>query len=136
MGLSETKKGDKSLWIHAVSVGEVLSLRKLIAEIKNRHPDWIIHFSALTHSGFQIAEKELTHIDTIFFIPLDFSPIVRKFFIKLKPDLFILAESEFWPNLLREAGKYTRGVLLINGRISSRSSKEGRFDRSWRKSQG
>lgn len=123
IGLSVKKKECKSLWIHAVSVGEVLSLRKLIAEIKSRHPDWAIYFSALTHSGFQIAEKELSRVDTIFFIPLDFGPVVRKFFKKLKPDLFILAESEFWPNLLREARKQTRGVLLINGRISSRSSK-------------
>lgn len=123
IGLSVKKKEGKSLWIHAVSVGEVLSLRKLIAEIKSRHPDWAIYFSALTHSGFQIAEKELSRVDTIFFIPLDFGPVVRKFFKKLEPDLFILAESEFWPNLLREARRQTRGVLLINGRISSRSSK-------------
>jgi len=123
IGLTVKKNEGKSLWIHAVSVGEVLSLRKLTAEIKNRHPDWIIYFSALTHSGFQIAQKELSQTDTIFFIPLDFGPVVRKFFKKLKPDLFILAESEFWPNLLREARKQTRGVLLINGRISSRSSK-------------
>lgn len=123
IGLSAKKKESKSLWIHAVSVGEVLSLRRLIVEIKDRHPDWIIQFSALTHTGFQIAHKELSCADTIFFIPLDFAPIVRKFFKQLKPDLFILAESEFWPNLLREAGKKTRGVLLINGRISSRSGR-------------
>ncbi len=123
IGLRAERKESKSLWIHAVSVGEVLSLRKLIAEIKNRHPEWIIYFSALTHSGFQIAQKELSHADAFFFIPLDFSPIVRKFFNKLNPDLFILAESEFWPNLLREARRQTRRVILINGRISSRSGK-------------
>jgi len=123
IGLSVKKKEGRSLWINAVSVGEVLSLRKLIIEIKDRHPDWTIHFSALTHSGYQMAQKELPRADTIFFIPLDFGLIVRKFFTKLNPDLFILAESEFWPNLLREARKHTRGVLLINGRISSRSSR-------------
>lgn len=123
IGLSVDRKEGKSLWIHAVSVGEVLSLRKLIAEIKDKHPDWIIHFSALTHSGFQIAKKEMSLADNVFLIPLDYGPVVRKFFNKLKPDLFILAESEFWPNLLREARRQTKGVLLINGRISSRSSK-------------
>jgi 3-deoxy-D-manno-octulosonic-acid transferase len=123
IGLSVKKKEGKSLWIHAVSVGEVLSLRKLIAEIKDKHPDWIIHFSALTHSGFQIAKKEMSLADNVFLIPLDYGPVVRKFFNRLKPDLFILAESEFWPNLLREARRQTKGVLLINGRISSRSSK-------------
>ena len=123
IGFSVEKKEGKSLWIHAVSVGEVLSLRKLIAEIKDKHPDWIIHFSALTHSGFQIAKKEMSLADNVFLIPLDYGPVVRKFFDKLKPDLFILAESEFWPNLLREARRQTKGVLLINGRISFRSSK-------------
>ena len=123
IGLSAKKTEDNSLWIHAVSVGEVLSLRKLIAEIKDRYPDWIIYFSALTHSGFKIAQKELTRADAIFIIPLDFGPVVHKFFKKLEPDLFILAESEFWPNLLREARKRTRGVLLINGRISPRSGR-------------
>ena len=98
-------------------------MRKLIIEIKDRCPEWIIYFSVLTHSGFEIACKELPRADAIFFIPLDFGPIVRQFFKKLEPDLFVLAESEFWPNLLREAKKRTRGVLLINGRISPRSSR-------------
>jgi 3-deoxy-D-manno-octulosonic-acid transferase len=123
IGLSAKDKEGTSLWIHAVSVGEVLSLRKLISEIKDRHPDWSINFSTLTHSGFKIAQKELPLADSIFFIPLDFGPVIRKFFKRLKPDLFILAESEFWPNLLREAKKKTKGVLLVNGRISPRSSK-------------
>ena len=111
----------KVIWIHAVSVGEVLSLQKLVAEIKDRHPEWKVYFSTLTHSGYKIALNKLHDADKIFFVPLDFKPIVRKFFKVLKPDLFILAESEFWPNLLREAKDRTRGVLLINGRISPRS---------------
>ncbi len=123
VGLSAKGKKGNSIWVHAVSVGEVLSLRKLIGEINKRHPDWIVYFSALTHSGYTIAHKELPLVDSIFFIPLDFGPVVRAFFKKLEPDLFILAESEFWPNLLREAKKKTRGVLLINGRISPRSGR-------------
>lgn len=123
MGLAVERTGSKSLWIHAVSVGEVLSLRKLISEIKKQHADWVIYFSTLTHSGFKIAQKELSCADAIFFVPVDFAPVVRKFFRELEPDLFILAESEFWPNLIRIAGKRTRGVILINGRISARSSK-------------
>lgn len=113
----------RSLWIHAVSLGEVLSLQNLIKRIKERHPDWIIHFSALTNTGIRMAREKLQEVDHIFFAPLDFSVIVRKFIRSLKPDVFILAESEFWPNLLRQANKRTRGVLLINGRISERSWK-------------
>ncbi len=113
----------RSLWVHAVSVGEVLSLQNLIFQIKKKYPEWIIHFSCLTETGFKMAQEKLKGVDDIFFVPLDFRCVVRKFFNRLKPDLFILAESEFWPNLLREAKRQTKGVLLVNGRISSRSFK-------------
>jgi len=116
-----TKK--KSLWIHAVSVGEVLSLQNLIKKIKERHPAWVIHFSTLTNTGMRVAKEKLVDADNIFFVPLDFSHVARKFFSVLKPRVFVLAESEFWPNLLREAKAQTKGVLLINGRISPRSFK-------------
>lgn len=111
------------MWIHAVSVGEVLSLQNLISQIKKKYPGWIVYFSCLTETGFKMAQEKLKGVDDIFFVPLDFRCIVRKFFHHLKPDLFILAESELWPNLLREAKRQTKGVLLVNGRISSRSFK-------------
>ncbi len=113
----------QSLWIHAVSVGEVLSLQNLIKKIKEKHPAWTIHFSTLTNTGMRVAKEKLTDADNIFFVPLDFKYVVRKFFSILRPRVFVLAESELWPNLLREANRQTKGVLLINGRISSRSFK-------------
>ncbi len=122
-GFSLKKKPSrkKSIWLHAVSVGEVLSLQNLIEQIKQKHPDWIVYFSCLTDAGFRVAREKLATVDDIFFVPLDFRIIVKKFFRHLKPDVFVLAESEFWPNLLREAGRKTNGVLLVNGRISHRS---------------
>jgi len=113
----------QSLWIHAVSVGEVLSLQNLIKKIKEKHPAWTIHFSTLTNTGMRVAKEKLTDADNIFFVPLDFKYVVRKYFNILRPRVFVLAESELWPNLLREANRQTKGVLLINGRISSRSFK-------------
>lgn len=124
--LPEEKMQENSLWIHAVSVGEVLSLQNLIKQIKERHPDWVIHFSTLTNTGMNVAKEKLRYADNIFFVPLDFKHVVRKFFAALTPRLFILAESEFWPNLLREANKQTKGILLINGRISHHSFKRFR----------
>ncbi len=111
------------MWIHAVSVGEVLSLQNLIRKIKEGHPDWVIHFSSLTNTGIRIAREKLAEADYIFFIPLDFKWIVRRFFRRLKPRVVIIAESEFWPNFLREANRRTGSILLINGRISPRSFK-------------
>ncbi len=122
-GLREKDPQKKSVWIHAVSVGEVLSLQNLVREIRKMHPDWRIDFSCLTESGYRMAQEKLREADEIFFVPLDFGFIVKRFFRVLKPDAFVLAESEFWPNLLREAKKKTKGVLLVNGRISIRSFK-------------
>ena len=113
----------KSIWIHAVSVGEVLSLQNLVKTIKQRHPGWAIYFSTLTNTGMRVAKEKLKSVDQIFFVPFDFASVVKKFFEALKPSLFVLAESEFWPNLLREARRETGKVLLINGRISGRSFK-------------
>ncbi len=123
MGLRVSKRnsGECSLWIHAVSVGEVLSLRNLICQIKLRHPDWIIHLSTLTNSGYRMAKEKLEGVDNLFFAPFDFAVVVRRFFRAYRPRVFILAESEFWPHLIREAGQHTRGVIVINGRISDRS---------------
>lgn len=121
LSLGETELNRSSIWFHAVSVGEVLSLQNLISEIKKNHPDWTINFSCLTNSGFQMAEQKLKGVERIFFLPLDFKFVAEKFFRRIKPSVFVLAESEFWPNLLRVAHERTRGVLLVNGRISSRS---------------
>lgn len=111
----------KSIWIHAVSVGEVISLQNLTKKIKEKHPDWTILFSSLTNTGIRMAEAKIKEADYIFLAPVDFTPIVRRFFKVLRPDVLVLAESEFWPNLLREAQRRAKGVLLINGRISSHS---------------
>lgn len=125
LGFSVPKcKGqNQSLWIHAVSVGEVLSLQNLVREMKEKHPDWMIYFSSLTQTGIEMAKEKLIGIDKLFFIPLDFKHIVKKYFKVIKPRIFVLAESEFWPNLLKEAQHATQGVLLINGRISPNSFK-------------
>lgn len=126
-GLEKKETQKPSLWIHAVSVGEVLSLRNLIREMKKQHPEWIIYLSTLTNSGYRMAREKLPDIDRLFFVPIDFTLIAKKYFRAYRPSLFILAESEFWPNLIRTAHSFTQGVLLINGRISDRSYR--RFSR-------
>ena len=120
-GLRPSSASAPGLWIHAVSVGEVLSLRSLVQELRKRHPSWDIHFSSLTNTGIRVARDKLGEVDHIFFSPLDFAWVVRKFFRAIQPRVFILAESEFWPNLLHVAKKQDIPVLLVNGRVSIRS---------------
>jgi len=119
--LPKERSQRESIWIHAVSVGEVLSLQSIIQELKAKHPSEEINFSSLTNTGLRIAKEKLQGADNIFFVPLDFASVVRKYFKTYNPKLFVLAESEFWPNLLRVAKKHGCPVLLINGRISGRS---------------
>jgi len=91
-----------------------------------KHPEWNIYFSTLTNTGMKVAKEKIKNADNIFFVPFDFRHVVQKFFRALNPQIFVLAESEFWPNLLRKAQKMTKGVLLINGRISTLSYKRYR----------
>jgi 3-deoxy-D-manno-octulosonic-acid transferase len=128
--LPSPRPGAPSLWIHAVSVGEVLSLRRLVSEIKAKHPLWTVYFSTLTNTGYKVAKQTLPGVEGIFFVPLDFGWIVRRFFATLRPRLFVLAESEFWPHLLRQAGRTCRSVILVNGRMSQRSYEKYR---GWRR---
>lgn len=128
--LPAAKPGAPSLWIHAVSVGEVLSLRRLVSELRAKHPSWPIYFSTLTNSGYNVAKQALSGVAEIFFVPLDFGRVVRRFFSVLRPQLFVLAESEFWPHLLRQARRSCRSVILVNGRMSRRSYRKYRRWRS------
>jgi 3-deoxy-D-manno-octulosonic-acid transferase len=113
----------KTVWLHAVSVGEVLSLQHLVRLLKQEHPDWNLYVSVLTHSGLRLAEEKLGAADHMFCIPFDFRSILGRYFRRLRPDVFVLVESELWPHLIREAGRQAAGVLLTNGRISPRSAR-------------
>jgi 3-deoxy-D-manno-octulosonic-acid transferase len=123
LDLEARPAGRAAVWIHAVSVGEVISLQSLILELKRRHPEWDIVFSTLTPAGIKVAREKLKGADLIFFIPLDFRRVVRRVFMAVRPGVLVLAESEFWPNLLGEAAARGVRVLLINGRISEHTFK-------------
>lgn len=113
--------GDASIWIHAVSVGEALTARALIAELRERYPELKIFLSTTTLTGQQIARTGIQGVDAVFFFPFDLPPFVNRTLRLVKPKLFIMMETELWPNLLRACGEAGVRTLLVNGRISSRS---------------
>ena len=123
LGFPSEEGGAPGIWIHAVSVGEVLSLQNFIRELKRRHPEWKIFLSTLTNAGFRVAREKVRDVDRVFFVPLDFRGPVRRVLKALRPRVLVLAESEFWPNLLREAARSGCRVLVVNGRISQTSFK-------------
>ena len=112
---------DESIWLHAVSVGEVLTARALLPQLRERYPRLRIVMSTTTITGQQVARSNLHGLDEVFYFPLDLPPIVRRTMRLVRPRLFIMMETEIWPNTLRECRKAGVKTILVNGRISSRS---------------
>lgn len=108
------------IWVHAVSVGEVLAVSQLITELQKKYPDRPLFVSTTTLTGQTLARQRFG-ADHVFFMPLDFGFAVRPYLNALKPRLLILAETEFWPNLLHLAGKRGVAIATVNARISDRS---------------
>ena len=110
------------IWIHALSVGEVLSVRPLVSAIHRAFPRARLILSVSTKSGEQVARQQLAdHVDHLLPAPLDFAPTTRYFVRRVQPDLFILVETDFWPNWLRALKQSGAALLLVNGRISDNS---------------
>ena len=112
----------KPIWIHALSVGEVLAAVPLIEKIRSSCLDHPVVFSVSTMTGDEVAKKILKkHVDQIFFFPYDLIWAVRKVIHRVDPALFVLVESDIWPNFFYELKR--RGVpsILVNGRLSPRS---------------
>lgn len=130
LSLPAAAGGRPFVWIHAVSVGEVLSLQRLVRTIRENRPDWEIGFSVLTHSGYRMAGEKIKDADAVFFLPFDLGWPLRRIFYRLRPSLLVLAESEYWPRLLKEAVRRGCPVLVVNGRVSPRTFKRMRRFRS------
>ncbi|XZE20269.1 3-deoxy-D-manno-octulosonic acid transferase [Pirellulaceae bacterium SH449] len=109
-----------TVWIHAVSVGEIQLIQPFVQKFVEENPNFSIAISTSTDSGFDLARK-LYPCHLVFFAPLDFSWAVSRVFSKLNPRLLILAELELWPNLIREAAKRNCPVAIVNGRLSESS---------------
>jgi 3-deoxy-D-manno-octulosonic-acid transferase len=111
---------EESIWVHAVSVGEVLAARPILAGLRERYPDLRLFLSTTTMSGQQIA-RSVADVDAVFYFPFDFTFIVRRTLNLVKPRLFVMIETEIWPNLLRECRRRGVRTALVNGRLSPRS---------------
>jgi len=109
-----------SIWVHAVSVGEVLAVSQLVNDLMKQHPHRQVFVSTTTATGQKLARQRFGE-NRVFFMPLDFGFAVRRYLNALKPQLLVIAETEFWPNLLHLARKRQTAVAIVNARISDRS---------------
>ncbi len=113
--------GDPSIWIHAVSVGEALTARAIAEDLKVHYPRLRLFVSTTTIAGQQIARRSFQMADGLFYFPFDLPFIVNRTLRVVKPRLFIMMETEIWPNLLKACHERGIRTMMLNGRISARS---------------
>ncbi len=110
------------IWLHAVSVGEVLSALELIRRLRARYPAAPVYVSVTTVAGRELAEQKLRGLVAgLFYAPVDYRLCVRRVLRRLRPALVLILETEIWPNLYREVKRTDAALLLVNGRISDRA---------------
>ena len=110
-----------SIWIHAVSVGEVLAVATLLPSLKKAFPDTPVVVSVITVTGRQVAADKLAGVDAVFYCPFDLAFLVRRVVAKMRPRALVVMETELWPHLLRESRRAGAVTMVANGRISDGS---------------
>jgi 3-deoxy-D-manno-octulosonic-acid transferase len=120
-GSAETSPGAGSIWIHAVSVGEVVAAATLVPRLRQAFPETRLVLSVTTPTGRRVAQEKLPSFDAVFQCPFDLAFVVRRAMQRLRPKALIVIETEIWPHLFREAHRAGAATLLANGRISDRS---------------
>ncbi len=124
--------GREVVWVHAVSVGEVMAAAQLIRELSAARPELMIVVSTTTATGQKLAKQRLPELP-VFYLPLDFAFVVRRYLRVLRPRLLVLMESELWPNLMEQCFKTGVPMAVVNARVSDRSlPRYLRLRRLWR----
>lgn len=117
--------GQRLLWVHAVSVGEVLAVSEVIRMLRERSPETGLVLSTTTATGQALARQRFPDLPVLY-LPLDFALTVRRVLRAVRPEMVVLVESELWPRLLWECRRTQVPVVVVNARISDRS-----FRRAW-----
>jgi 3-deoxy-D-manno-octulosonic-acid transferase len=117
---ASTSRSQPVIWIHAVSVGEVLAVSGLVEQMRRSFPHHRLVLTTTTDTGQELARKRFGP-ENVFYFPLDFAFAIRPYLQALQPELVVLAETEFWPNFLRLAHASGARIAVVNARISDRS---------------
>jgi 3-deoxy-D-manno-octulosonic-acid transferase len=118
-----TTSNKKAIWIHAVSVGEAATAVCLVKKIKALYPGIDIFISTVTDTGQKVAAERLGHLAKIIYVPFDLPGCISGAIKNISPSLFMIMETELWPNIIHIMKKKGIPVLLMNGRISEKSFK-------------
>ena len=115
------------IWIHAVSLGEVVAVAPLVRDLHRRYPEARLVVSTVTETGREAVEQRLEGVAEHRYAPLDFPWVVNRAIDLLKPSLYVFVETELWPNLLRSLRRRSIPSVLVNGRLSTRSFERQRL---------
>ena len=110
-----------AIWLHAVSVGETLAAKPLLAALRQRFPNHRLVISTTTLTGQAVARERVTEADAVCYFPFDWRFTVRRALDAVQPEIIVLMESELWPNFLIECRERKIPTIVVNGRISDRS---------------
>jgi 3-deoxy-D-manno-octulosonic-acid transferase len=111
-------QGRKLVWVHAVSVGEVLAATSMIRALQQA--GLVVAISTTTQAGQELAKKRFPEC-AVFYMPLDLGVLVRRYFKALRPRLMVTMESELWPNVIRQCVRAGIPLAVVNARVSDRS---------------
>lgn len=110
-----------TIWLHAVSVGEVIAAATLLPALERAFPEARFVVSVITVTGRRVAEDKLERVAAIFYCPFDLACLVRRVVRRVQPKALVLIETEIWPHLLRESKRAGAVTMIAAGRISDRS---------------
>lgn len=117
------RKSPGGVWLHAVSVGEILTAIELVRAIRTGLPGAPVFVSTTTLAGRTMAEQKLAGVaDAVFYFPFDYVSCLRRVLRNLRPAVVVVLETEIWPNCFREVKRSGAALLIVNGRISDRAA--------------
>lgn len=119
VNIPSRKQGKIRIWVHAVSLGETKAIEPFITHVRQELPDVEIIKSSITKTAHERSVEKREIFDHAFYLPIDFSWRSQKLVKKIDPDLFLLVENDYWPNLLQALRTHGTKIALINGRISA-----------------
>jgi 3-deoxy-D-manno-octulosonic-acid transferase len=131
LGFGRSPQLRQSIWVHAVSVGEVKSVERLLEGLRRQFPEKPLVVSTVTPAGQALARERHDIIDHAFYFPIDLPWCVGRVVDQIRPEMVIIAETEIWPNFLRTCRRRGVPVVMINGRISDKSFSRYRLARRW-----
>ena len=129
-GVAQQRAAPQALWFHAASVGETQGLQPIIAELRAHFPHAPVIFSTFTPTGKAMAQRLLPETASVFLLPFDWPWVMRRLMRRLRPLALIIQETELWPNCLRAAARQGVPVIVVNARLSPRSTRRYRWIRS------